>query len=1368
MKQHKMNELISDPKRQASDTLDAYIYQIWQSLSCWISLGANEALFLEGAEDIDHHKPDGVKTIQVRRASKPRSLGSKDILEAIAHYWGHQKANRKITITYRFLTTAERGFEKWKPFRDVKGMDLWDQCKNPGTPTRQLRDYLSARQTLPSDLRDFIKDASDDQLREQLLNRIEWDTGNEPTTSLIKSVKREVEGYGNRALSLPHSESIKAIPQLLQHVLEIARQKGNRKLFGKDFRELFEEITNPRVSRDELHVFREFQRKLGQLGMQVIETALGGESIVDSIKFVRQNRDILKSLKLPNNGRLVERKLLAAALLDKLNATGLLVLRGTTGMGKSTLANSVATANLGNWHRLELRGLEPEQIKSKLLYAAVLLEDGREQVDCLIDDLNFDQQIDVYENALVRFIDAIKLNHGRLIVTTQGALPSRIISSYDVTAASFFDVPLLSPAEVAELASNHGCPTGSSLDKWSSIIYAQTQGHPQLAHAYVRSQESKGWPQPTVNDLLTFPGIDQIRGEVGQRLRDQLSVKKARKLLYRLAIFTGRFKRRQALHLGRLKPKVKQPGDVFDSLIGPWIEQIDGQHFRLSPLLTNTARENFSEQKLLELNRAAAESFLDLESVDISGFAALLTHGLAGRDRGTLASTVLSIFSSEDVLFPELSRHVVWFGFACLGPGERLFEGDSFLNDLLRRLQFKIAVETSPKLAIKVAQVWEQEVRQIKQTELPAGVSQLLLLTTFLNEMTSANQVPFSIRTYVSYLCENYHLIKRFKEYWPESDDEQETLPDKYGLTNNPQLFLFLATRRCKSGADVVELLATLDALASEEAAELWQLLSHDDFQAMLLIDKGWLRESEADLPDWQKYLESLEQSLVFASKQRAVSLMVAVYRARAIVLKEYCNDREGALQALDEGERAVGQPHLFLREYRAKLLFLEEHYDEALSIWQNVLRTLEHERNEGRIYAYRDAAICATKLGDWSEAADLFRRGAEAAKLPSAKMPDGSEFQQDHTLENSFRTEYAFALWKAGERADAIIEFARIAGTFAPPHLLQENHKAHLLYRRVGHAIGWIGSEIYEGQNPIEPLPGWFTEQHVNDEIVRQLPQSPVLLLTIWYILARLEYSFTLGNVMFRRFTEELHKSPQPAATLSYYDLRLRHSLKELNTEKTVSDFLKLSAECKKQAAQNQAETSVWSEVGELKRVLFVGLTRLLSERQRQEVPLAQWRLGVERVAGLKEEVGKWLDFVAESLEAKSDKLSTLLKDGSADNELRWVAALLITAIDEVDPETRFYANIVLVYSDYAKQWQDLYDDSLATLVSREWEKIAAQEPFSLSSPRTNCPAILSACKDDSVTGLKKAARILLAAKNAVQTRMGEVIENKLRQLAE
>ena len=249
-----MKELKSNPKRQAIQTLNGYSYQIWQSLLRWASLEEGEGLFLEGAEDIDLHGPSSVETIQVKEiaASGALTLRSPDVLEAIANFWQHQQQNPEVKITFRFLTTAERGSERPNPFGNVRGLDLWDRCKYPGSNLQALRDFLSGQQSLPAELRDFSNTGTDEQLHQRLLIPIEWDTGNKPQPFVENAVMRKVSGYGDRVFNLQHSESIKAIPRLLQHVFDTARQKDTRWLDATDFRQLFEEVITERVTRSEL------------------------------------------------------------------------------------------------------------------------------------------------------------------------------------------------------------------------------------------------------------------------------------------------------------------------------------------------------------------------------------------------------------------------------------------------------------------------------------------------------------------------------------------------------------------------------------------------------------------------------------------------------------------------------------------------------------------------------------------------------------------------------------------------------------------------------------------------------------------------------------------------------------------------------------------------------------------------------------------------------------------------------------------------------------------------------------------------------------------------------------------------------------
>lgn len=119
-----MKELIGDPKRQAMYVLDGFSYQIWQSLLHWISLEEDEAVFLEGAEDIDHHKSDGVTMTSVKAGAGTLTLRSKDVLETIANFWQNKHKNPTVKITLRFLSIAERGNERPNPFGNIKGLDL--------------------------------------------------------------------------------------------------------------------------------------------------------------------------------------------------------------------------------------------------------------------------------------------------------------------------------------------------------------------------------------------------------------------------------------------------------------------------------------------------------------------------------------------------------------------------------------------------------------------------------------------------------------------------------------------------------------------------------------------------------------------------------------------------------------------------------------------------------------------------------------------------------------------------------------------------------------------------------------------------------------------------------------------------------------------------------------------------------------------------------------------------------------------------------------------------------------------------------------------------------------------------------------------
>jgi hypothetical protein len=518
-------------------------------------------------------------------------------------------------------------------------------------------------------LRNFINGASDEEFRQQLLMWIEWDTGAYELPYVEEAVVRCVSGYGERVFDLSQSESEKVVPHLLDYAWKTVIKENDRRLDRASFRRIFENVTNESVPKTVLRKLRrdaQDRAELNQLSAIVKKQSgvSSGPAIVGEL--------ILTSVIPTVSEKLLTRDDLVADYRVRLNIAGLLVLKGSTGMGKSTMADNVARTLPGAWRKLDLRGLKPEQILDRLTYATQLIEDRPLQIDCVIDDLNFDRETLLYENSLGRFIYAVKNRNGRIIITTQGDLPSRIVHLYNLPSSSFAAVPPLSEHDIRELSLNYGCTEAHHLKAWSRIIYLSTRGQPQLVHARVRSLEARGWPQVTGQEVVAAPDLDEVRREIRNRLRDALPSDDARSLLYRLSILMH-FRKQQAVALGSHTPPVSLAGEVFDSLTGPWIEAVDNTRFRLSPLLANAAVEVFSPAEIKELNAIAARFYLTQQTIDVTDFNGLLLHGLLGEAADALSAAVMNILRVPQTHWPQVSQVLDWFTHLAVGKGEQLY-----------------------------------------------------------------------------------------------------------------------------------------------------------------------------------------------------------------------------------------------------------------------------------------------------------------------------------------------------------------------------------------------------------------------------------------------------------------------------------------------------------------------------------------------------------------------------------------------------------------------------------------------------------------------------------------------------------------------
>ena len=102
------NPLVAQTERQAHASIAGYIYQIEQAILRWISLGADDALYLEGVEDCDLYSPQqsSAQLCQFKARVSSVSLGRAEIIETLNNFWVAVAANPAVRCELRYVTTS--------------------------------------------------------------------------------------------------------------------------------------------------------------------------------------------------------------------------------------------------------------------------------------------------------------------------------------------------------------------------------------------------------------------------------------------------------------------------------------------------------------------------------------------------------------------------------------------------------------------------------------------------------------------------------------------------------------------------------------------------------------------------------------------------------------------------------------------------------------------------------------------------------------------------------------------------------------------------------------------------------------------------------------------------------------------------------------------------------------------------------------------------------------------------------------------------------------------------------------------------------------------------------------------------------------
>jgi hypothetical protein len=1340
--------LQSDTKRQAIPSLRGFEYQIWQSVLQWVTLKPEQVLFLERAEDFDLVSTGHAETVQVKdtAASGTVTLNSSAVIEAIAHFWEHQINNPSHVVIFRFLTTSGRGMEQSNSFGGVRGLDHWDRCKHPDSTLAELRTFLLTKDGLPPALRDFISDASESEVRETLIRRITWDTGQGDHATIKEVIRRRVIGIGADLFNIPPYEAEKVVPHLFTHAFEVARDKGGRQLDATDFLELLQTHSTIRISRSELAQHRPARSA---------EVTLGGNAgQPETVDFIAETPE---AYGLPPFDRMAQRKQIVGDLIRRLSATGILVINGSTGSGKSTLAALIAREEGEHWQRFDLRDWEPKRTREYLIRATLIDRIGSQHVDYIIDDLNFDSHSAIYERSLAAFLNTVTARGGRVILTTQGELPSRLTLAFDLPEESHFTAPWLTEEEVEEISIAHGCPTGRIRQGWRRIIHLNALGHPQLVHARVKNVAAQGWPMPTLEDIIAQEDVANVRREVRQRLQAQLPSEQARTLAYRLDTFSLHFRREHALFMARHPPALPNPGELFDLLVGPWVEQVNSKYYRLSPLLRNSAREVFGSDQVKNLHKTAAYSFLaDVKSISQFELNGVLFHGILGDEELPLNVVARNIDKIKDDDWPLVAEEIDWITLVALSPGEKLFNSNPFTSLMLRNLQFRVAATSSPdRLAPKVLAAWERELDDFGEMDNEDLLIARMAFQYFFNAIFFRVAVPIDISMIIRNTAKMVSLLNDCKAKAASGNTLiQQALQASGQGFDEVDEYVFIAAVRCKRAEDVTEFLAALMEQEQIPAQPIWEQLRVNNYLAMLLISAVWLPAIKAPTPNWTQCFLVLNLAIQIGLAQRATALVANAFRAKAVVVKEYKPDGEDAEAILAEANIKLGYDHPIILDYLAKIYMLDGRFADALKLWREIPPEEENTQSTARFFTQREAIICATNLGEWELAADYALEGVKYSQRLS---------HLGSAIKVGFIAENAFALWKQGELIGALQAFSHVINALSSLPDPNSNIQSYSLHFKVLHTLKWISRNTIGEEKQISPHGGWFIDQLTESSREKPVPAY----LFYWYYLADAEHKTHVDAGILTRLDTEQAKSDIPLANSMIELLKIKSSLRRGRLELLVDQYARFARNAEELRSSANAPDLPMFDTEMLISISFAALVILVGQRRHREIPLQRWMSDAEHY-GFTNNLAGYLNMLNYVVGADESDLLSLSFDPRTGPEPRLVADLLLSINKTLDPSTRFITNVLLVTSEGSYQmWRDELEPIIEKLVVDGWEITVEQQSFALLAPRTTVPQILSASRDVAVAGLEKAARVLMAVQNAVSVTLPTEVSVKLSSLA-
>jgi hypothetical protein len=933
--------------RQAVASLGGYAHQIFTTLLAWMRIASDETLLVEVAEDYAIITADALTMTQVKRETSATTLTLRreDARKAILSLWQFGEANPGRDVRLHFLTTTSAGQERGVPFPGgVSGIAYWARAAI-GEDVGPLRQFLLGLDW-PPDFAVFLAEADEDTFRSRLLRRLVWLTGAEPTEVALDTLSARLELLAIERGLLP-SDGARVLPQLLLDLLQVVL-RDDRRLDRLDFERAWERATTVPVP---LSAARLLSGTVPSIGPDYGEFALD-----------------------PLPQRLSPRSETVDRLAGISRSGAVPWIHGSSGLGKSRLATLLAARSGGLWHVVRLRGLPSAEIRQTLRRAVGAL-DRSGLAGVVLDDL----PIPLVE-PWRRFIRTVATEAARLglslVVTSERAPLAPAIDEFAPWRLEPVAAPYLDLDEVSEIVT----AAGGDAKTWAQIVHLTCGGgHPLFVDARIAGLASRAWPREERLAGLLDDGrvgeLDDVRASVALRLLDELDPD-THTLLLRLSILVGMFDRNLVMAVAEAHRPLLRPGVLLDFLIGPWIESAGTDGLKLSPLLGSAGTQGLGEAERNAVRNAVVDHLVARKPLNAKFLSQLLIQALAARNmRGFM-------FIAGAVLTADNRRAVAA---ACMplafltSKDGRLVPENPGLSASLRLAQV-VAVTAEPLHAALPKVLDEADAEFARMPEPIRSGSKFTMLLAVL----AAEETNIAPHVWLPRLLE--YIAMTEEGLVPSELTEGMGRPDMGGLTED-QFFFMLRTNGLDDLDQLEELFRLLADIDPTRRRSWFAAATTLLGGPPLFIQSVWSRLAMAGKLDAAAAVGAYRRLAVLAEGWQESIAAVECHRAAAILLDEYLNDREGALDQLNAAA-ALHPSDRGLARTRAGVLAHAGRHEEASKVLAELLPDYSVEEPLERSLMLQAAAISSAKTGAHRKAAALFLQAHSASEGVTSLEP--------------------------------------------------------------------------------------------------------------------------------------------------------------------------------------------------------------------------------------------------------------------------------------------------------------------------------------------------------------------------------------------